>query len=70
MVKAKWILWIGILVIAFSINFFPAYAQQKLQRHSGYQVSTLGALNVGVYEGTATIGELKEHGDFGLVQLG
>jgi acetolactate decarboxylase len=66
MVKAKWILWIGILVIAFSINFFPAYAQQKLQRHSGYQVSTLGALNVGVYEGTATIGELKEHGDFGL----
>ncbi|WP_404783178.1 acetolactate decarboxylase [Altericista sp. CCNU0014] len=54
------------MVIALSIRLFPAYAQQKLQRHAGYQVSTLGALNVGVYEGAATIGELKEHGDFGL----
>jgi acetolactate decarboxylase len=65
-VKAKWLLCLGILVISLLISLFPAYTQQKLQRHAGYQVSTLGALNVGVYDGAATIGELKKHGDFGL----
>jgi acetolactate decarboxylase len=64
--KAKWFLWLVILVIALSISLFPAYSQQKLQRPTGYQISTLGALNVGVYEGAATIGELKKHGDFGI----
>jgi acetolactate decarboxylase len=66
MLKSKWLMWLGILVIALSISLFPAYSQQKFQRHAGYQVSTLGALNVGVYEGATTIGELKERGDFGL----
>ena len=31
-----------------------------------FQVSTLDALMVGVYDGDLTFGELKEHGDFGL----
>lgn len=31
-----------------------------------FQTSTLSALNLGVYDGDLTIGELKEHGDFGL----
>lgn len=31
-----------------------------------YQVSTIGALAQGVYDGEVTCGELKEHGDFGI----
>ena len=31
-----------------------------------YQVSTIGALMQGVYNGTVTVGELKKHGNFGL----
>src|SRR5262245_27018304 len=31
-----------------------------------FQVSTAGALVKGVYDGVVTIGELKQHGDFGL----
>ena len=31
-----------------------------------FQASTLGALLQGVYDGSITFGELKEHGDFGL----
>lgn len=31
-----------------------------------YQVSTIGALQEGVYDGFITCGELKKHGDFGL----
>lgn len=48
------------------MSVLPAYSQQPLQPHPGFQVSTLGALNVGVYEGAATLGELKRYGDFGL----
>ncbi len=35
-------------------------------RDTLYQVSTIGALMQGVYNGTVTVGELKKHGDFGL----
>lgn len=35
-------------------------------RHTFFQVSTLGALNIGLYEGALTIGELRDHGNFGL----
>jgi len=31
-----------------------------------YQVSTIGALMQGVYNGTVTIADLKKHGDFGI----
>jgi acetolactate decarboxylase len=35
-------------------------------RHTLFQTSTLGALNVGVFDGELTIGELRRHGDLGL----
>jgi acetolactate decarboxylase len=44
----------------------PVSSQQHIQPHSGFQISTAGALNVGVYEGAATLADLKPHGDFGL----
>ena len=34
--------------------------------HTLYQVSTAGALVEGVYQGTISVGTLREHGDFGL----
>lgn len=37
-----------------------------LQRHSIFQVSTSNALVKGVFEGSATVGDLLGHGDFGL----
>lgn len=37
-----------------------------LERHSLFQVSTSKALVRGVFDGTATVGELRRHGDFGL----
>nr|WP_199290347.1 acetolactate decarboxylase [Leptolyngbya sp. FACHB-36] len=53
-------------MIVLAVSVLPAYSQQRLQPHLGFQVSTLGALNVGVYEGAATLAELKRYGDFGL----
>ena len=64
--KLKRYLWLAILLVAFALSVLPAYSQQVLQPDSGFQVSTLGALNVGVYEGAATLAELKQHGNFGL----
>lgn len=64
--KLKRYSWIAFCAIVLAIAVLPAYAQQRLQPHSGFQISTLGALNVGVYEGAATIAEIKRHGDFGL----
>lgn len=37
-----------------------------LDHHTIYQVSTSGALVEGVYDGCVRVGELLEHGDFGL----
>ena len=51
------------------MTVLPVYSQQRLQPHSGFQVSTLGALNVGVYEGATTFAKLKHHGNFGLGTL-
>ena len=34
--------------------------------HTLYQVSTAGALVEGVYQGTISVGTVREHGDFGL----
>ena len=67
--KLKRYLWIAVCLIALAVSVLPAYSQQFLQPHRGFQVSTLGALNVGVYEGAAKIAELKPHGDFGLGTL-
>lgn len=67
--KLKRYLWVAVCLIALAVSVLPAYSQQFLQPHTGFQVSTLGALNVGVYEGAATLAELKSHGDFGLGTL-
>lgn len=65
-----WYLWItAVCLIALVVSVLPAYSQRFLQPHTGFQVSTLAALKVGVYEGSATISELKTHGDFGLGTL-
>jgi acetolactate decarboxylase len=53
-------------VIAFAVSVLPAYSQNYLWPRKGFQVSTLGALNVGIYEGATTFAELKNHGNFGL----
>jgi acetolactate decarboxylase len=65
-VKLKRYLWIAVCLIILAVSVLPAYSQQSFQPHLGFQVSTLGALNIGVYEGAATLAELKPHGDFGL----
>ncbi|MEM9105719.1 MAG: acetolactate decarboxylase [Pseudomonadota bacterium] len=37
-----------------------------LQHHSLFQVSTIGAVVKGVFDGCTSVGDLKRHGDFGL----
>ncbi|MDG2989881.1 acetolactate decarboxylase [Candidatus Synechococcus calcipolaris G9] len=67
----RWLWWpILLLLTTFAINGlsthgWPAYSQNAPST-LGFQVSTLGALNIGIYEGATTMAELKEHGDFGL----
>lgn len=67
--KLKQYLWIVICLIALAVSVLPAYSQEFFQAHAGFQVSTLGALQAGVYQGAATIAELKHHGNFGLGTL-
>lgn len=67
--KLKWYLWVAVCLIALTVSILPAYCQQFRKPNTGFQVSTLGALNVGVYEGDATLAKLKSHGDFGLGTL-
>lgn len=67
--KLKRYLWVAVCLIALAVSVLPAYSQKFIQPNTGFQVSTLGALNVGVYEGAATLAELKPHGDFGLGTL-
>lgn len=64
--KLKRYLWSAILLVAIAVSVLPAYSQQVLKPHRGFQVSTLGALNMGVYEGSATLAQLKQYGNFGL----
>lgn len=64
--KFKRYLWIAIGLVAVAASVLLAYSQQSLQPPTGFQISTLAALNAGVYQGAATLTELKFHGDFGL----
>jgi acetolactate decarboxylase len=68
-VKLKRYFWLAVLLVTITVIVLPAYSGQVLQRQPGFQVSTLGALNVGVYKGAATFAQLKQHGDFGLGTL-
>jgi acetolactate decarboxylase len=65
-VKLKRHLWSAVLLVAIVVSVLPAYSQQVLQPQRVVQISTLGALNIGVYEGSATLAQLKQYGDFGL----
>jgi acetolactate decarboxylase len=53
----------GAAVYTGFANHVPA---TSLNHDTLYQVSTIGALMQGVFDGTVTIGDLKKHGDFGL----
>jgi acetolactate decarboxylase len=66
LIAQKQYIWMAGLFIALAISVLPAYSQQILQPQTGFQVSTLAALNAGVYQGSATVAQLKQHGDFGL----
>jgi acetolactate decarboxylase len=66
LIKQKQYIWMAVLFIALAISVLPAYSKQILQPQTGFQVSTLAALNAGVYQGSATVAQLKQHGDFGL----
>lgn len=56
--------WIGFLVLAMAVS---ALAAQGHRASSAlFQVSTLQALMQGHYEGSMTLGKLKQHGDTGL----
>jgi acetolactate decarboxylase len=66
--KKKHFFWVIALCIALLAIVLPAYSEKFLasENQKGFQVSTLDALNAGVYEGTLPLSDLKLHGDFGL----
>ena len=47
----------------------PGYASNDVDRENIYQVSTIDALLGGIYDGVASFGQLKNHGDFGIGTL-
>jgi len=57
------IVFAGAAVYTGLIQHAPA---DSAQYDTLYQVSTIGALIQGVYNGTVTMAELKKHGDFGI----
>ena len=71
MENQKFLLGIG-LAIAFVFcgaavySHFVKAAPQPEDRDTLYQVSTIDALMLGVYDGVQPVGELKTHGDFGI----
>ena len=70
----KFFLGIGlavVLVFAASAVYAGFTKIPAVQRGTGdrdilYQVSTIDALQQGVYDGVQTVGELRKHGDFGI----
>jgi acetolactate decarboxylase len=67
----KFFLGIGLaVVIVFSAasvySHFTKPASIPADRGTLYQVSTIGALTQGAYDGVVPVGELKKHGDFGI----
>lgn len=64
--KIKQYLWIIISIIAVIVTVLPGYSQPKNYSHQGFQLSTFSAIKAGVYQGEATLAEIKRYGDFGL----
>lgn len=63
--KLKLYIGIGLLVLVLVFGISSIYSQQNF-RHQGFQVSTLGALSKGVYDGATTFKDIKQQGNFGL----
>lgn len=58
------------LAILSALALWPGCApQDKPNRDILFQVSTIPALMMGVYDGSITIGELAKYGDFGIGTL-
>jgi len=55
-----------IMLLIISTSYAGHYAAAEETHESLFQTSILEALMEGVYDGDLTIGELKEHGDFGV----
>lgn len=65
--KLKLYVLITILTITALLGMvLPAKTQQRIPLNTLFQTSTITALSAGIFEGTATFKELKQHGDFGL----
>ncbi|MFZ4557317.1 MAG: acetolactate decarboxylase [Pseudanabaena sp.] len=66
--KRKYFFWIAALCVALLVSVLPVYSEKIFtsQNQKGFQVSTVDALNVGVFEGALPLSDLKLHGDFGL----
>jgi acetolactate decarboxylase len=64
--RPKRLLWIGVVLITIAISLQSVYSQSSSWLHSGFQISTLDALNQGVYKGAIDFGALKQQGNFGL----
>jgi acetolactate decarboxylase len=55
-----------VLVAIYAAACGTSDGSSRPPRHTFFQVSTLGALSIGLYDGALTIGELRDHGNFGL----
>jgi acetolactate decarboxylase len=49
-----------------SLTRLPTASSVPQDRETLYQVSTIDALMLGVYDGIQPVGEIKKHGDFGI----
>jgi acetolactate decarboxylase len=69
-VKLKQYLWqVAAFLVVLIIFASPAYSRLSNQTHTGIQISTLSALNAGVFQGATTFDKLKAFGNFGLGTL-
>ena len=66
--KQKHLVGIIALCVALLVIVSPTYSEKLFtsENQKGFQVSTLDALNAGVYEGALPLSALQLHGDFGL----
>lgn len=55
-----------VLLLAISFLYLPVSANISGGKNTLFQVSIINALLQGQYDGKTTIGELKQHGDFGV----
>jgi acetolactate decarboxylase len=55
-----------VLVLFASVPFVGCGPDIKTDRDTLFQTSTISALMKGVFDGTTTVGELKNYGDFGI----